>query len=111
MVLNLYWKDIDKKSYCIAELEKCKDKYIMSINEDNLKSAIKKGCVGIGNVNFLRSKYESKDLFTFFKNRIPDENNPKIKNILEQYGLEEYDEMKLLKITGGRLRTDRYYLE
>lgn len=111
MVLNLYWKDIDRNSYEIAKLDKNNSKYILYINEENLKSAIKKGCLGIGNVNFLMSKYESKDLFPFFKNRIPNQNHPEIKNILEQYGLTEYDDMKLLKATGGKLRTDRYYIE
>lgn len=111
MVLNLYWMDINKNNYCIAKLERNNSHYTLYINEKELKSAIKNGCMGIGNINFLSSKYESIELFSFFKNRIPNENNPKIKNILEQYGLKEFDEMELLKATGGKLRTDRYYLK
>lgn len=110
MVLNLYWKDIENNAYCIAKLEKNEEKYILTINEVELKKAIIKGCIGIGDFNFLKSKYESKELFSFFKNRIPNENNPRILNILKEYGLEEYDEMKLLKATKGKLQTDRYYL-
>ncbi len=111
MVLNLYWKDVNNNDYCIAILERQKDNYFLYINEKELKSAIRKGCVGIGNINFLSLKYESKELFPFFKNRIPREDNIRIKSILEKYGLKEYDEMELLKVTGGKLRTDRYYLK
>lgn len=111
MILHLYWNDIENNNYCIAKLEKNYDNYILYINEENLKLAIKNGCVGIGNINFLSNIYESKELFPFFKNRIPKENHPRIKNILEQYGLKEYNEMELLKVTKGSLRTDRYYLK
>lgn len=110
MILNLYWRDIENNKYCIAKLEKNEQKYILIIDEDELKKAIRKGCNGIGNFDFLKSKYESEELFPFFKNRIPSKNHPKILDILKECGLEEYDEMKLLKLTKGKLQTDRYYL-
>ncbi len=111
MILNLFWSDVNKKSYRIAKLEEKNNTYYLYIYEATLKLAIRNGCMGIGNINFLKSVYVSKNLFQFFKSRIPDKNHPRINKILKQYNIKEYNEMELLKATGGRLETDRYYLE
>ena len=106
MKLELKWKE-----YSIGILEKIEDEYIFKINDDELRKAIKQGCMGIGNFDLLKTEYRSKELFPFFKNRIPDKDNINIREILEQYGLKRYDEMELLKNTLGELATDNYYLE
>lgn len=107
MKLQLIWKK--DREYKIGTLEK-KEEYIFKINEEELKQAIDKGCMGIGNFDFLQNEYKSKELFSFFKNRIPEENNINIKEILAEYGIEQYNEMELLKKTRGELQTDNYYL-
>lgn len=109
--MYLYWEDTGGLEYKIAKLEKENDIYILEIYEEELKKAIKKGCIGIGNINFLQTVYKSKELFPFFKNRIPDKNHPYIENILKNYAIEKYDEMELLKATHGALQTDRYFLK
>ncbi len=111
MVLFLYWRDRFKIEYKIAKLEKKDDIYYLEIYEEELKKATRNGCMGIGNITFLQKVYKSKELFSFFKNRIPSKNHPHIDRILNEYGLKEYDEMQLLKITRGALVTDRYYLK
>ena len=77
----------------------------------NLKKATKAGCFGIGELNLFYQTHESDTLFDFFKRRIPPENHIQIEEILKEFNLEEYNEMELLKLTKGRLNTDRYYLE
>lgn len=109
-MLELYWKDINEKKYHIANLNKKDDIYILDILEKSLKEAIKAGCMGIGNIDFLKKHYESKELFSFFKQRIPEKNNTYINEILEKYEMEEYNEYELLKKTLGKSMTDRYYL-
>lgn len=109
--MYLYWEDTEGSEYRIAKLEKENETYILETYEEELKKAIRKGCIGIGNIDFLQTVYESKELFPFFKNRIPDKQHPYIENILKNYGIEEYDEMKLLKATRGALQTDRYFLK
>ena len=110
MNLELYWKK-GEDVFKLGILRKEDDEFVFSINEDELKSAIKNGCMGIGNFDLLKNEYRSNELFSFFKNRIPSEDNINIKEILAKYGLENYDEMQLLRHTRGELATDNYYLE
>lgn len=106
MVLNLYWKDIEGNSYRLGKLYK-KDKYYFDIDREELKKATHKGCFGIGEINILEDHHESNTLFKFFENRIP----INVEEIMKIFNIKEYDEMLILKITGGKLNTDRYYLE
>ena len=111
MILDLYWSDAEKNEYNLATLEKREELYILYINEPELKNATHHGCFGIGNIKFLKNKYVSKELFPFFSNRIPSINHPRIESILMKYGLEQYDDIELLKVTEARLATDRYYVK
>lgn len=111
MKLKLFWKDENNNKFCIAILSKEINEYILEIQEKELKKAIQNGCIGIGGINFLKCKYTSKELFPFFKSRIPNENHPNIEKILKKLGLEKYDDMELLKITKGELQTDKYIVE
>lgn len=109
--LYLKWKDINNKSYTIATLYKYDGYYYLMIHKEALKEAMDNGCVGIGNLNIKEAGYKSKDLFSFFKNRIPNRDNEFIDKFLKENNLKEYNEMKILKKTKGILGTDRYYLE
>ena len=110
MKLRLNWSK-NNKTFELGILEKINDEYIFNINNQELKEAIRNGCCGIGNFDLLKKEYRSTDLFSFFKNRIPEKDNLNIKETLEEYGLTEYDEMEILKNTKGELETDNYYLE
>ncbi len=111
MHLVLKWMSNSKKQYDLGILSKEKDKYIFEINEDELKKAINDGCMGIGNFSLLNKREESKELFSFFKHRIVNENSWKVKELLEKYKLNQYDDMKILAITKGRSINDRYWVE
>ena len=111
MKLNLLWKDKDNNIYKLGILYKENNIFKFDIYENNLKSAIKRGCFGIGNFNFLKMHNESEELFDFFKERIPNKDDPFINNLFLENKLKEYDEMELLKITKGQLLYDRYFLE
>ena len=52
--------------------------------------------------------YENPQLFASFGARLPDKRRPEIKEILETYGMTEYDEFELLKRSGAKLPTDNY---
>lgn len=108
--MKLFWSDINNNKYLLGELSK-KDKiYFFEINEDGLKLALKHGCFGIGRINISKRINTSEYLFDFFKNRIPQKDSPDIINFLHSIALEKYDEFEILKRTGGRLSTDRYFL-
>lgn len=111
MTLNLYWKDNDNNVYLLGELYKIEDLYHFDINFNGLKNATHHGCYGIGEFNLLYEKHTSEKLFSFFKRRIPEEQQENISKILREVGMEKYDEMELLKRTKGILDTDKYYIE
>lgn len=111
MILALKWKDKDGISYKLGELSKDNNTYYFSINEQNLKEAIKHGCMGIGSFDLLKNTYIANNLFTFFKNRIPSKDNSDIEEILKEYNIDFYDEMELLKKTKARKMKDRYFIE
>lgn len=109
MKLQLIWNK-NGSEFKLGILEKKDNEYIFKIDENELKLAIKKGCIGIGTFDLLNIEYKSQELFSFFKNRIPDKNNINIKETLLMYNLKEYDEMELLKLTKAELATDNYYV-
>lgn len=110
VILKLKWKDTDKAIYTLGNLYKANNLYHFDIDIDELKKATKNGCFGIGSIDLLYTSHTSKELFDFFKVRIPNEKDPRIEEILKQYNLQEYDEMELLKATKGIIMTDRYFL-
>ncbi len=110
MKLLLIWKK-ENTDFELGTLEKIDRDYVFKINEENLKNAIKNGCIGIGNFDLLQNEYRSTELFPFFQNRIPEKDNINIKETLEEFELKEYDEMELLRLTKAELITDNYYMK
>ena len=53
-------------------------------------------------------EYHHKTLFPIFSCRLPYERRPDIQDILEEYGMTEYDEFELLKRSGAKLPTDDF---
>ena len=112
MRLKLFWKDTKGNSYILGYLYKENDKFCFDIGDkEELKKATRAGCFGIGELNLYYKNHTSDTLFEFFKRRIPPKDHVMIDEILEELGLDEYDEMEILKKTNGILNTDRYYLE
>ena len=108
-LVYLLWKNKEHNhSYKVAELYKYDNKYYFKYILENVKDAIEDGftlLVAFPNVNAI---YESPNLFAVFASRLPDERRPEIKNILETYNLNNYDEFELLKKSGAKLPTDNY---
>ena len=111
MNLILKWKSKQDNIYELGVLTKENDMYIFKINEKELKLATHDGCMGIGNFSLLNNVEKSLVLFDFFKNRIVDEDSPKLQKILKRYNLKKYDDMQILKFTGARSMNDRYWVE
>ncbi len=53
-------------------------------------------------------EYRCNTMFPVFSSRLPDKKRRDIQNILEKYGLMEYDEFELLRRSGARLPIDTY---
>jgi hypothetical protein len=106
--LYLINADDDDKQYLIGELSNDNGrytfKYTLTSNEHP------EGFYSIPTFRNFDEVYTSDKLFLFFAYRMYDRRRPDIKEILGSYGLEEYDEWKLLKATNGRLMTDKYEL-
>ncbi len=117
---NLYLKWVDyktNKKYIVGALcfDRENHKYYFKINRDYIKKAEEAGF----NMAFLpfpdkEDILESDTLFAFFKVRVPkvdkmDEET--LQELLDEYGMKEFDEFEYLKKTKGDILTDDFVLE
>lgn len=109
MSLVLKWEDIKGNEYSLGLLDKKENKYIFILKEEEYKKALKNGCAGIGLLGI--ESQESNELFQFFRERIPGKESPRLNLFMGMFGLEEYDEMELLKRSEARVTTDRFFVE
>ena len=104
--LYLIWKSpLSSKDYVVGKLTKA-DEYTFEYTKDCEKAKED----GWGMIPaFPESKeYHSKALFSAFSSRLPDKKRRNINQILNKYGLDEYDGYELLRKSGGRLPIDTY---
>lgn len=114
--LYLKWFDIKtNKKYVIGALYKKDNKYYFKLVKGYSKIAKKinfpSNTIPFNNENKI---YESKNLFSIFKIRLPDitkYTEEEFKELLKEYNLKDYDEFKLLEITKGMLRDDNFIVE
>ena len=105
--LYLIWHDkVSKKQYIVGTLSK-NGKYEFEYNEE-VDLAIKNGFTLLTAFP-KREKYECETLFPAFLSRLPDKKRSDIANILNKYGLAEYDAYQLLKRSGAKLPIDDIY--
>jgi hypothetical protein len=117
---NLYLKWIDyktNKKYIIGALcfDRAKHKYYFKINRASIKKAEEHGF----SMAFLpfpdkEDIIESDTLFAFFKVRVPKiekMSDETIKEMLDDYGMKEFDEFEYLKKTKGDILIDDFILE
>ncbi|HBJ1646729.1 HIRAN domain-containing protein [Clostridium sp. ZBS20] len=103
--IYLIWKEPkSRQQFVIAKLSK-NGKYEFEYGF-NIQQALDKGFIPFIAFNDIEKVYKNDKLFTSFSSRIPDRRRKDIKDILDMYGLEEYDEYELLKKSGGRLPID-----
>lgn len=113
---HVYLKFIQyNKKYVVGALCKRHGKYYFKLvsgyEELSKKFAVLKNVLPFKNEKCI---YESKELFSIFKSRVPDikqYNENELKELLEMYNLEKYDEFEFLKITKGQLVKDNFLVE
>ena len=94
--------------FLIGELAKNDDEYIFKYTPEAPDKP--EGFIKVPTFKDLDRVYKSDKLFLFFISRLYDRGRPDLEQILESYGLKEYDEWELLKATRARLMTDSYEL-
>lgn len=108
-LVYLIWKDLNTgNKYKVATLYKENGKFYFKYILENVKEAQKVGFKLLVAFPQINATYENPQLFANFATRLPNENRPEIKEILETYGMTEYDEFELLKRSGAKLPTDNY---
>ena len=117
---SLYLKWIDyktNKKYVIGALfrDKENNKYYFKLSEDYIEKAKEAGFSPVLlPFTDLNKIYESDILFSIFRSRVPNIANfddEELEDLLEELGLEEFDEFEFLKKTKGESATDYFILE
>ncbi|MBE6083811.1 MAG: DNA-binding protein [Tissierellaceae bacterium] len=104
--IYLIWKDHKtRQRYIVGELSK-NGKYQFKYRVKDVGKAIENGFKPLIAFPNIDEVYESYVIFPAFSSRLPDKRRKDIKEILEKYKLEKYDEFELLKKSGGKLPTD-----
>ena len=114
----LYFKWIEpktEKKYVIGALYKRQEKYYFKLKKGYSKLKKEKGIPdNMILFNDENKIYESKQLFSIFKVRLPDikeYTKEQLKELLQEYNLEKYNEFEMLRKTKGRLKRDNFILE
>ncbi len=103
--LYLVWKSGESgKQYIVGQLTK-NSRYEFEYCEE-IREAIEDGFVPLLCFPEVNKVYEDDRLFPVFSCRLPDRKRKNIQDILEKYGMENYDEYLLLKRSGARLPID-----
>ena len=103
--LYLIWKDpVSRSNFIVGQLSQ-NSKYEFEYGHE-IDEAISKGFELLIPFEDASKVYESDTLFPTFSSRLPDRKRRGIEKILEKYGLEEFDDYKLLKRSGARLPID-----
>lgn len=103
--LYLIWKEpVTRRNYVVGQLSK-NGQYEFCYGYE-VKSAIEKGFEPLISFEDIDKIYKSDTLFPTFSSRLPDRKRRGIERILSKYGLNTFDEYKLLKRSGARLPID-----
>lgn len=106
--LYLIWKESQsRRNFIIGRLIRQMDGYSFEYG-DEVKEALKKGFSPLVPFPEINKVYFSQNMFPVFSSRLPDKKRKGIEQILNKYGLSEYDEYELLKTTGARLPIDTF---
>ncbi len=115
-VLYFKWEcPTNDEKYIIGALCKKDNKYYFKLSKNHVEEAEKNG-FSMFTIPFtdFDKIYESDTLFSIFKVRIPNlktYDEDEMKFLLEDLGLDHFDEMKYLEKTKGKLLTDHFILE
>ena len=107
-IMYLTKTDRHGNKFLIGELAKIDNEYTFKYTPEAPDKP--EGFIKVPTFKDFDKIYKSDNLFLFFINRLYDKGRPDLPQILESYGLNEYDEWELLKATRARLMTDSYEL-
>ncbi len=103
--LYLIWKEPDsRRNYVVGQLTK-NGQYEFCYGYE-VQKAIEKGFELLISFEDINKTYKSDTLFPTFSSRLPDRKRRGIERILSKYGLDVFDDYKLLKRSGARLPID-----
>lgn len=103
--IYLVWKDSEtRRQYIVGQLSK-NGQFEFNYGFE-VEAAIEKGFKLLISFEDIDKVYKNDILFPVFSSRLPDKKRKEIDKILLKYGLEEYDDYKLLKRSGARLPID-----
>lgn len=103
--LYLIWQDkSSRRQYIVGQLSKNGQYEFCYSNEVN--EALEAGFKPLVPFDDVNKTYYSDTLFSTFSSRLPDKKRRDIQQILEKYGLQEYNAYELLKASGARLPID-----
>jgi len=107
-ILYLTKTDKEGNKVLIGELAKNNNEYIFKYTPE--KTDKPEGFIRVPTFKDIDRIYKSDNLFLFFANRLFDKARPDLPQLLNQYGLNDYNEWELLKATKAKLMTDGYEL-
>lgn len=103
--IYLVWKAIKtRRQYIVGKLSK-NGQFEFNYGFE-VKEAIKNGFKLLISFEQIDKVYKSDILFPVFSSRLPDMKRKGIEKILSKYGLENYNDYKLLKRSGAKLPID-----
>lgn len=105
-IAKVKWNDI-----VIGYLVQDPEGYIFKYDGDGISSARQQGYTYLIGFKNLRQVYQSEKLFPVFKSRIPSRQRRDIGKILDELGLETYDEFDILLAKKGKTNTDSITIE
>ncbi len=103
--IYLAWQNpTTRKKYIVGELSK--NGLFEFMYGFEVKEAEKDGFKLLVGFSDIQAVYKNNILFPVFSSRLPDKKRKNIQDILKKYGLEEFDDYKLLKRSGAKLPID-----
>jgi len=103
--IYVVWQDVKSRKNFIIGILTRNGCYEFRYGMD-LKEAQQAGFTPLVAFPSVETEYRESELFPTFACRLPDKRRRDISDILQKYGLTEYDEFELLKRSGAKLPTD-----
>ena len=104
----MIWKNDEGQSFKIGELSKKTEKYYFKYDIEGVKKAEVYGFSPLPYFPKIDAKYFREGLFRSFLKRLPMHGKREITSVLKEYEIEEYDDLELLKKSGGKMSTDSF---
>ena len=102
----MMWKNDEGESFKVGELSKKTEKYYFKYDIDGVEKAKVYGFSPLPYFPKVDAKYFREELFSSFLKRLPGQGKRDKTSILKEYGLEEYDDLELLKKIGDKMSSD-----